>query len=906
MTDPRAGGGQGHPRLPLADRLLLALVRGLGSDFVVGDVEERYREELAGGMALGAARRRLRRQTVKTVGWWGITWRRRSARGKGTRTGGDGMATWTKDVVVALRGLARRPGFALAVVATLGLGIGATGTIYSVVDTVLLRPLPFAEGGRTVLVGNTFPRRVWDDQAADLQHLAGVSVLNWMEYRQRIRAFQALEALEPSNLLLSDVGDGPELASAARVSEGVFRLLGVTPALGRTFLPEEHRSGGPDVVLVSHGTWLRRFGGDPEVVGRPMDGGSGPVVVGVLPRGFRPPEVVFSTSPDFLMPLQPDHARYADRGRRSLYLVGRLAPGVELATARDEAQAVAEAVSEDFPDGNVYEDGEFLGVGANELKNATVGASRRLLVLFLAASGMLLLIAALNAATLLLARTLERSRELGVRAALGAGGGTLIRLVLTEGVLLGVAGGVVGAGLAYGGVALVHRFGPSSIPRLAEIAVDGRILGVTTLVAVATGVAVGLVPALRVGRTPPGTYLQGGTGGTASRGGLRLRGALVVAQVTVAVVLLSGAGLLLNSFAHLRAVDPGFDPQGLLTLRMDTKRPGAEPAPAWQDWETVVAHVAAVPGVVAAAGTSNPPFQDPFWAPWVRLPGEGAEVRESNAGYAVTPGYFDVVGTRLVQGRAFSAADGPDGPFVAIVNEAWVRQRLGGGEVLGQVLRFTDTDERQVTVVGVVEDVIQGRAQEGSLPAVYVPHTQADWPFVQVVARLALPASVVVPEVRKALTVFSPYVPPRDVRTMDERIGATRTDPRFQTLLLGSFASLALLLASAGLYGSLSHAVARRRRELGIRTALGAPRKGLLAMVVGQGVRLAGVGLVLGLAGALALSRVLESLLFGITPRDPATYVTVSAVLGVVAALASLVPARRATGVDPVEVLKSE
>lgn len=816
------------------------------------------------------------------------------------------MGTWTRDAALALRGLARRPGFALAAVVTLGLGVGATGTIFSVVDTVLLRPLPFRDAGRLVLVGNTFPRRVWDDQAADLQHLAGVSALNWLAYRDRIRSFEALEALEPSSILLSDAGDGPELASAARVSGGVFQLLGVTPALGRTFLPEEHRVDGPQVVLLSHGTWLRRFGGDPRAVGRAMDGGGGAVVVGILPPGFRPPEVVFPSAPDFWMPLQTDHARYTERGRRSLYLLGRLAPGVALASARDEAQGVAQEVAADFPDGNVYENGEILGVGANELKNATVGASRRLLFLFLAASGMLLLIAALNAATLLLARTLERSKELGVRAALGAGVGTLIRLVVTEGLLLGIASGVLGAGLAYGGVAMVHRFGPSSIPRLAEIAVDARILGVTTLVAVVTGVVVGLIPALRVGRTAPGNYLQGGNGGTASRRGLHLRSALVVAQVTVAVVLLSGAGLLINSFAHLRAVDPGFDPNDLLSLRMDIKRPGADAAPAWQEWETVVSRVAAVPGVAAAAGTSNPPFQDPFWAPWVRLPGEGVDVRESNAGYAVTPGYFHVVGTRIVRGRDFTDADGPEGPFVAIVNEAWVRQRLGGGEALGLQLRFTDTEERMVTVVGVVEDVIQGRAQDGPLPAVYVPHTQADWPFVQVVARLSLPASTVVPEVRKALTTFNPYVPARDVRTMEDRMMATRTDPRFQALLLGVFATLALLLASAGLYGALAHAVARRRRELGIRTALGAPRTGLLALVVAQGMRLAGVGLVLGLAGALALSQVMERLVYGITPRDPTTYLSVAAVLGAVAAVASFVPAQVATGVDPVEVLKAE
>jgi putative ABC transport system permease protein len=480
----------------------------------------------------------------------------------------------------------------------------------------------------------------------------------------------------------------------------------------------------------------------------------------------------------------------------------------------------------------------------------------------------------------------------------------VVRLLLTESLLLAVGGGVFGALLAYWGVDLVHRFGPSSIPRLEEIVVDARILAVTTLTAVAAGLLAGLVPALRHGRRPPGLFLRAGRSGT--EGGVRLRSALVVAQVAVAVVMLSAGGLLLNSFIHLRAVDPGFDPQGLLTLRMDTKRPGADDVPPWQDWDAVLAEVGSVPGVAAVAGTSNPPFQSPFWAPWVRLPGEGAEARESIAGYTVTPGYFDVVGTRVLEGRDFGPGDGPAGPYVAIVNESWVRERLGGAEAIGQVLRFTDQDERMVTVVGVVEDVIQDRAQEGRLPAIYVPYTQTDWPFVQVMARLDVPPTMAVPEVRRALARFSPFVPPRDVRTMDERMAATRTDPRFQTLLITTFALLALLLASAGLYGSLSHAVSRRRHELGIRVALGAARSGLVTMVVGQGLRLSGVGLILGLVGAVSLTRLLATFLYGITPRDPLTYASVVVVLGVVAALASFVPARRATAVDPVEVLNAE
>lgn len=893
------------PPVPLLERMLLRLIRGHGAEFVVGDVLEGYAHDLASGRTAAEARRRLLRQTVVTVVRWWAGAHRGAFPGVRGQGGGGGMSAWLTDIRLSLRSLGRRVGFATSVVVTLGLGIGATSTIYSVVDTVLLRPLPYEDAGRMVLVGNTFPDREWADPDQGLQHLAGVSVLNWQEYRQRMGSLEHLEAMEAISVALPDRGDGPELAPAARISPGLLELFGVTPVLGRTFLPEDLRAGSPEVVLVSHGTWIRRFGGDPSIVGRALGGpGGGGTVIGVLPGDFSLPEVMAGTPPEFWQPLQPDSPRYANRGMRSLVLVGRLASGATIDQVRIEGDAVAGQVAAAFPEGNVFPDGQRFGLGANDLKDATVGGSRRILLLFLGASGLLLMIAVLNAATLLLARALERARELGVRSALGAGRQALVRLLLTESLLLALGGGALGALLAYGGVELVHRFGPSSLPRLDEIAVDGRILAVTALTAITAGLLAGLLPALGHARRSPGVYLQGGR--TTTSGGIRMRNMLVVAQVAVAVVMLSAGGLLLNSFMHLRAVDPGFDPAGLLTLRMDTKRPGVEASPAWQDWDAVLAEVSTVPGVVAVAGTSNPPFQSPFWAPWVRLPTEGVEVRESNAGYTITPGYFDLVGTRIVRGRDFGPQDGPDGARVAIVNESWVRTRLSGGEAIGQVLRFTDGEETLVEVVGVVEDVIQGRAQEGPLPAVYVPYTQTEWPFVQAVARLELPAASVVPEVRKALARFNPYIPPRDIRSMDERMAATRTDPRFQAMLISAFAVLALLLASAGLYGSLSHAVSRRRRELGIRMALGAARGRLVNTVVGQGLRLAGAGMVVGLVGAGVVTRLLESFLYGITPRDPWTYLSVVVTLGLVAGAASLVPARRATRVDPAEVLKAE
>ena len=915
MTESRRPpSGEG---LPLLDRILLAAVRGRGAEFVVGDVVERFRHDVVDGIPLARARRRLRRQTVATaLRWW---FRRTRAAGlrRGSLAGAPETSAWLQDVRISARNMRRRPGFAAAVILTLALGVGATSTMYAVVDAVLLRPLRYPDAQRLVAVGNTFPRREWDDRSADLQHLAGVSVANWLDYRERMHSLATLVAAEPSNLLMPGE-DGPELVTAARISDGFLEAFGVSPLLGRDFAPEDHGAGGGGTVLLSYGAWMRRFGGDPGVLGRRLgEGSTASVIVGVLPPDFRAPELFFPSQPEFWLPLQPGDARYADRSRRSAILLGRLAPGVTLGQARAEARSVAADIARAHPDGNAYEGGEALGLGLNELRNATVGSSRRVLLLFLAASGLLLLIACLNAATLLLARSLERAGELGIRAALGAGRSSLMRLVVSESVLLSALSGVLGIALGYGGVAAVHRFGPSSIPRLGEIAVDGRVLGLTALAAVAVGVVVGLFAALRPGPSAPGRTLRRGMGSTTGQGGSRLRSALVVGQVALAVVLLSGAGLLFGSVVRLRAVDPGFDPRGLLTFQMPLKGAAAN-GRSWQAWDEALAQVAAIPGVEATGGTSNVPYQPTYWSPWVRLPDEGADVREATAGYSVTPGYLNAVGTRLLDGRGFDKGDGPEGPWVVLVNEAFVRGRMAGRDgvpsagqaalrgAVGRDLRFDDGGERMVRIVGVVEDVIQERAEEGHLPAIYVPYTQSTWPFVQVAVRSDLPTATVASEVRKAMARVDPSVPVLQLQAMDARMAATRTDPRFRSILIGFFATLALLLASTGLYGSLAHAVSRRRRELGIRVALGATRGGVVALVVGQGLRVTGAGLAVGLTCALLVARFLRDLLFGVTPTDPWTYVTVAAVMGGVAAMAAFIPARRATGVDPVEVLTAE
>ena len=819
------------------------------------------------------------------------------------------MGSVIQDLRIAARNIQRRPGFALGVALTLGLGIGATTTIYSVVDGVMLRPLPFEAPEELVAVGTTFPGREWEEGADGLQHLAGTSVANYVDLEERARSFQALAAVEQSSILFPDEGQGPELAAAARVSAEFFDVLSVSPALGRMFVPEEYHSGSEAVFLVTYGAWQRRLGGDPDVIGGSLNKvGLPATIIGVLPRDFAPPEALFSTVPDFWMPLQADHGRYASRGMRSVSIVGRLSAGTTVEEARTETTQIAAELARVFPDGNVYPDGSYFGIGVNGLHEETVGTTGRALLIFLGASVLLLMLAALNAATLLLARSLDRMRELGLRVALGAGRMRVTRLLLAEAGLLSALGGAIGVALAYGGVQTFLRLAPSSIPRTSMVAVDGRVLAVAAAISMTAGLAAGLLPALRLTSRAPWTRLQS-AGRTVAQPGSRLRSALVGGQVALAVLLLSSAGLLFTSFMKIRAVEPGFEPEGLLSLRADLKRPGApEGEHMWQGWDQVLAEVRAVPGVEAVAGTSNPPFQSPFWAPRLLLPGDPADLwREGISGYSISPGYLETVGTRLVKGRDIEVQDGPEAKLVALVNETFVRTQLNGADPIGLEVNHSERDATQsIRIVGVVEDVVQGRAEEGRRAAIYVPYTQTEWPFVQVVVRSQLPAEVLMPELRQAIARFNPVVPPRDMRTLEARMSASRTTPRFQAMLLGAFALVAMLLAAAGLYGSLSHAVGRRQRELGVRMALGAARSGVLWMVLRQGLGLSVVGFVLGIAAALGTTRILAGFLYEVEPTDPVTFGGVALVLLVVSVAACLVPARRATGVDPVNVLRAE
>jgi predicted permease len=793
---------------------------------------------------------------------------------------------------------------------TLALGIGATTTILSVVDGVMLRALPYDEASRLVALGVTDPSRApMEGGPVELERL---SMHGYLGLRERAASFEGLAGLEPTTVFLTDAGDGPDEVRSARVASELFQVLGVSPALGRTFRPEEHRPGAEGVVLITYGAWQRRYGGDPDVVGRQAPRFYQPTtIVGVLPRDFRPPEAFFAAGepPEFWLPLQPDHSRYRSPFP-ALWVVGRLRRDASLDRAREEATLIATDLSAELPDPNFLPAGSYTSIGVNALHDQTVGGTGGALAIFLGSAVLLLALAAMNAATLFLARYLDRGPELAVRAALGAGRGRIARLLVSEACVVAMLAGSLGIALAYGGVAVFLRFAPPSMPNLASVAVDGRVLLVAAALSLGAGSAAGLVPALRLLRRPPSDGMGWGSRTTPGRVA-RVGPVLVGGQVAVAIVLLSGASMLFSSFTNIRSADPGFEPDGLMTFgvglegALRSSSPGAISGVS-QAWDLALEELRAVPGVEAVSGATSLPFQAPSWAPRLLFEGDAPGTwREGIAGYAITPEYFATLDAARLSGRWFDRSDRGETEAVAIVNESFVRIHLGGREPLDFVVRRSDLGATPVRIVGVVEDVVQARVEDGPRPAIYVPYTQFKG-ALQAVVRTPLPSEVIAPDLRRAVARFNPIEPIRDLLPMRERMGAARADPRFQAALIAAFAIVAVLLAAAGLYSSLSHWVGGRRRELGLRMALGADRNRVRRMVLGQGLGVAAAGLLVGIGGALWASRALTGLLYGVSPNDPLLLFSTAVVLLVVAAVASLAPARRATAVDPATVLSSE
>jgi putative ABC transport system permease protein len=812
------------------------------------------------------------------------------------------MQTLRQDLRYGARMLLKHPGFTFVAVLTLALGVGANTALFSAVYAVLLRPLPFAAADRLVVM--------WKRDVTANQPLVELSIAEFNDWREQGRSFERLAAMPTSvygyGYVLTGRGE-PVQVESARVSADFFASLGASPLLGRTFTAEDDRPGAARVAVISHRLWRERFGADANLVGQPITlNDTGFTLVGVMPAEFEFPKGAEVWSP---LSASVGGGALENRGAVFLQAVGRLRPGVTLSEAEAEMNAVIARVAAAHPET------EAAGhrVVITPLGEYLFGSARPALWLLLAATGLLLLIACANVANLLLARATTRRREVAVRAALGASRAQIVRQLLTESVLLALAGGLLGVLLAYWLVDLLALVAPSDIPRVERVSINAAVLAFSVGVTLLTAAVFGLAPALAATKINLTAAL--GEGGRAGeRSGRRLRGALVVAEVAVTVVLLAGAGLALRSFVNLRRVETGFDTERVLSFQLRLFGKKYADAKAARDFfRDLTARLEAQPGVVAAGAVLIRPLEGSIgWDVPYRTPDQSPEEAKRNRVpnfEVVTPHYFRSVGLALKAGREFTEHDDEDAPKVAIISEAMARGVFAPGvEPIGQRIRLfdpSDTDTGWHTVVGVVGDARYRELREPRWD-VYVPYRQFAFPVRYVTVRTASEPEAFAAVVRREVAALDPNQAVADLKTTAQLFSEGVARERFNSLLLGLLGLLAALLAGLGIYGVISYAVSERTREIGIRLALGARGRDVLGLVVGQGMRLALFGLAAGLAVSFALTRLMAGLLYGVGATDPLTFALVALVLAGVALAACLVPARRATKVDPSVALRCE
>jgi len=804
--------------------------------------------------------------------------------------------TMHSEIRVAIRRLVQAPAFALIAIATLALGIGANAAIFSVVEAVLLRPLPYAEPDRLVVPWQDYSRRGGPETE-------WFSPGNFFDWRASNRTLEGMAVFGDWGPTLVGTGNAERLAGGA-VSHGFFRVLGVEPVLGRAFRAEDDLPGAAPTVLISHGLWQRLLGGRDSVLGSSIVlDGEPQVIVGVLPAGFDFPLIGGS---EIFRPLRLDPVD-APRGSVFLRSVARLAPGVSLDQARQDLAAVAQRLEREYPQDNT-------GVGAHvtTLRQQLVGNLKPALLTLLGAVGLVLLIACVNLAGLLLVRFQGRSRERSVRRALGAGRWRLAAGVLAESTLLAGAGTAVGLMLAAWLVEGLYQLAPIPLPPAFRPTVNGTVIAFAIALAGVTAVLGALVPALSGGRADPARALrEGGAGGGAGRRGHRLRSALVVGQVALAFTLLLVAGLLLRSFVELQRVDPGFDPGGVLTFRVAVPPSGYPEDPQVAAfYDRYLERLRASPGVDSVGMVSWMPMSGSDTDTSVVLEGEPApEPGQAKVLWyrQVDPDYFRALGIDLVAGRTFTAGDSASAPRVVVLGEAAARRFFPQGEAVGKRLKpggDPGADEPWWTVVGVVESVRHGGLDADPKLEMYLPHAQSPRRSMTVVVRSQGPPEAQVPAARAALGELDPTLSLAAVGTARELVSASVALPRLLTLCTLSFGLVALLLAALGIYGVVAQVVGRRTRELGIRIALGAERAAVLRLVMTQGGVLVAVGLVAGLAGAALAGRWVRGLLFQVAPADPGTWLGAIGLLAAAALLATWLPARRATHLDPLTALR--
>jgi len=788
--------------------------------------------------------------------------------------------------------LVREPAFTLAAAIVLALGIGATTAVFTLVHSLLLEPLPYPASGRLVWISGTPPR-----MAPGSSGLVGA---DFSEIRDRNRCFQQVAGFVRGAWIVSGTGDA-ETIQGGRVSPGFFDTLGVQPMLGRVFLADEHRLGHEMEVIFNYPYWQRHFGGDPGVVGRrvTLDGISYEVV-GVMPAGFP-----LGATYDMWAPLQMDSAYATGRRSRLVRAFGRLKDGIAL----EQAQTEANGFASDF-DKRFYNDKGY-AIRLTTFLDREVGNVRRSLWIFAAAVGCVLLIACSNAASLLLARGAARVREMALRAAIGASRGALIRQMLIESGVLALAGGALGLPLALGGVRLLVKLSPNALPRATEIRVDPWVLAFAMLISLLTGALFGIVPALRGSSVVLSEALKdGGRGGSGGRGGNRFRAGLVVIEVALGVVLMATAGLLARSFQALNAVDPGYQVRNVLTMQIAALGPKYRDLEACRRFfQELLNSVEHMPGV-EAAGTTNwlPLKSDRNWTgAWVDTqPVRTEETKIMLDNRVVTPEYFRAMGVPLIAGRLFDWTDRPETPKVMIVNDAFAHELFPDGNAVGHKVTMDLGTPYTCEIVGVVGSFRELSLSEPPQRELFTPYAQTTIAGQTLVIRTRDDPARHVAAIRGALAALDPDVPIYAVRTMQEQVDRSLAQQRLRGTLLAVFSAVALLLASIGLYGVITCAVAERRQEIGIRMALGAMHGEVRRMIVGQGLALTGVGLLLGLAGAAGATRLLQGFLFGVSAADPVTFAGTAVIFLAVALAASYLPARRATKLDPLTVLRED
>jgi putative ABC transport system permease protein len=802
-----------------------------------------------------------------------------------------------QDLRYGYRMLRRNPGFTGLAVVSLAMAIGATTAIFSVVHGVLFRPLPYRDAARLAML--------WTDDPKHNIREEGVSYPNFLDWRAQSRSFEDMAICSRRFSFTLFVTDESERIEGALVSANLFRLLGVAPALGRDFSADEFVRGEP-VLLISHGLWRRRFGASPDAIGRSVILDGTPYrVAGVMPANFRFPDRetdVWEPLTAFPRWRRIEPNRYNDFGR----VVGRLQPSVTFAQAQTEMDAIGRRLATQYR----TTDSDFAGFGVNViplLVQVTGRSTRLALAVLFAAVVVVLLIACVNLANLLLARSAAREREIAVRAALGAGRPRLIQQLMTESALLSLASGALGLALAHAAIRALVALRPADIPRVEEIRIDGAVFIFTVAVSLLASVLFGLLPALTTSRSDLQSSLRGGIRGAISvAGSRRMRGGLVVAEFALAVILLCGAGLLIRSFLRVQAVDPGFRPDHVLTLRiaLHSFREGDQIINYYQQ---VLERVGSLPGVQAVGLTEdmlqrrNPDLDITVEG---RLSAPAIELSDDT----ISSGFFHAMGVRLLRGRFFTDQDRLGSLRVAIINETMARHFWPGEDPIGKRFKTggVGSGNPWLTIVGTIADIRRQGPERQPIALYFRPFLQRPWVNMDLVVRTASEPLALAAAVRSEIRAVDKTVPVYDVSTLERWLAELGSQRRYQTLLLGIFAALALGLAAIGVYGLLHYSVSQRTQEIGIRMALGARAADVLCMVIGEGLMLAALGVAVGLLGALWVTEGLSSLLFGVTPTDPATFGVVALLLVAVAAVASLIPARRAIKVDPMVALRYE